>query len=292
METIIIVIGVLIGIAYNTLTERKVMGVMQRRVGPNTIGIWGLLQPMSDGLKLVVKESITPISVNKLLYYIGPIGMLYISLIIWLYIPYGEGVKNNNIDIWYILGISSITIVFVIISGYGSNSKYSLLGGIRATAQMISYEVVIGIVILGPMMGLNEGPTIRKIVEMQGEVGMNGVTYWPLLVIFVISIIAETGRVPFDLLEAESELVSGFFTEYSSLYFAYFFLAEYGNIIFMSLLTLNLFLGGHLLYLPLIISIFVISRATLVRYRYTDLINICWMDILPITMGYLTIIAD
>ena len=292
ISSLIIIISVLLALAYLTLAERKVMGSMQRRVGPNVVGIYGLGQPIMDGVKLILKESITPIHANKVLYNIAPIGSLVLALILWCIIPISNYVYLDlTYDIIYILAVSSVSILTVLWSGWSSNSKYSFLGSLRSTSQMISYEVVIGFIILTVIFLSNGTPNLTHIINSQISV-LNIFPLFPLFLMFLIGIVAETNRAPFDLPEAESELVSGFNTEYSAAPFALWFISEYGNIIFMSLLTVNLFLGGYLLFLPFILFYFIWIRAAYPRYRYSDLMAICWQNLLPLTIGFIVIVPS
>lgn len=290
VSSLIIIVSVLISLAYLTLAERKVMASMQRRVGPNVVGVYGLLQPIMDGVKLILKESITPTHSNKLLYNMAPIGSLILALILWSVIPInGSTYTDLTYDILYILAISSISILTVLWSGWASNSKYSFLGSLRSTSQMISYEVIIGLIILTVILLTDETPNLTRIITSQSST-MNIFPLLPLFFMFFISIVAETNRAPFDLPEAESELVSGFNTEYSAAPFALWFISEYGNIIFMSLLAVNIFLGGYIIFLPFILFSFIWIRAAYPRYRYTDLMNICWESLLPLVIAFIILV--
>jgi NADH:ubiquinone oxidoreductase subunit H len=246
IEVLIVIVPLLLSVAFLTLAERKAMGSMQRRLGPNTVGYYGLLQPFADALKLFVKESVIPAHANKALFLLAPVLSLIVSLLSWGVIPFGSGLTLADISlgILYLLAVSSLGIYGVVFAGWSANSKYAFLGSLRSTAQMISYEVVIGLVILTVILCLGS-LNLTNIIESQ-------VSTWyiipllPLSLMFLISIIAETNRAPFDLPEAESELVAGFFTEHSSVPFVMFFLAEYASIILMSSLFSILFLGGYL----------------------------------------------
>lgn len=290
INILMLIIVVLLMVSYLTLAERKVMASTQRRVGPNVVGIYGIAQPIIDGLKLVIKESITPAHSNTLLYYIAPVGNLFLALILWFVIPIGPFIYLDlKFDILYILAVSSVSILTVLWSGWSSNSKYSFLGALRSTAQMISYEVIIGFIVLTVIFLLNDTPNLLHIIDSQSHV-FNFFPLFPLFLLFLISIVFETNRHPGDLPESESELVSGFNTEYSAAPFALFFIGEYSNMIFMSLLATHLFLGGFLLFTPLILFYFIWIRAAYPRYRYTDLMSICWESLLPLTIAFIVLI--
>nr|QFQ52394.1 NADH dehydrogenase subunit 1 [Paramoeba aparasomata] len=302
LQYFIIIIPVLLSVAIFTVFERKVIGYTQYRQGPIRVGFLGLLQPIADGLKLLIKEPITPINSNFLMFTSAPIITLLLSLINWSLIPfdYGSVLSDLNLGILFILGISSLGVYGVIIAGWSSNSKYAFLGALRSAAQMISYEVSIGIIlitILLPVGSLN----LTDIVLAQKDIWFI-IPFFPIFILFFISSIAETNRHPFDLPEAEAELVSGYNVEYSSVGFAFFFIGEYANIIFMSALNSILFLGGWLspFYLfdflegPVIFSIkilififiFIFVRAILPRYRYDQLMSLGWKVFLPLSLGF------
>lgn len=246
IEVLILIAPLLLSVAFLTLAERKAMGSMQRRLGPNKVGYYGLLQPFADALKLFVKESVLPAHANKALFLLAPMLSLIVSLLAWGVIPFGSGLTLADISlgILYLLAISSLGVYGVIFAGWSANSKYAFLGGLRSTAQMVSYEVVIGLIILTVVLCLGSLNLI-DVIESQKSVWYI-IPLLPLSLMFLISVIAETNRAPFDLPEAESELVAGFFTEHSSVPFVLFFLAEYGSIILMSTLVCILFLGGYL----------------------------------------------
>merc|ERR1712083_541782 len=244
IKLITIVIPLLISVAYFTLVERKIMGSIQRRKGPNVIGFLGLLQPLADGLKLFVKETILPSNANLLLFTLAPIMTFLLSLISWAVIPFSENcvLSDLNIGILYLLAISSLSVYGIILAGWSSNSKYSFLGAIRSSAQMISYEVSIGFIILSVVI-CSSSFNLTKIVLSQVNVWFF-IPLFPMFLMFCVSMLAETNRHPFDLPEAEAELVSGYNVEYSAMGFALFFLGEYSNMLAMSSFTTILFLGG------------------------------------------------
>merc|ERR1712113_800956 len=312
LKILAIVVPLLISIAYFTLAERKIMASIQRRKGPNVIGFLGLLQPLADGLKLLVKETILPSSSNL---------AFSLSLINWAVIPFTEHcvLSDLNIGILYILTISSLNVYSIILAGWSSNSKYSFLGAVRSASQMISYEVSIGFTLLSVVVCSNSF-NLTKIVLAQNKTWFI-LPLFPIFLIFCVSMLAETNRHPFDLPEAEAELVSGYNVEYSAMTFALFFLGEYGNMLFMSTLLSILFLGGWLPFpifndlileflsfndsfvfilsavffsLKVLIGVFlfIIARAALPRYRYDQLLELGWKSFLPLTVSYLIFTAS
>ena len=305
---LLLIIPLLITIAFFTLIERKIMASIQRRQGPNLIGWLGLLQPFADGLKLFLKETIIPSNSNKGLFLFSPVFTFFLSLFSWLVIPFNENIVlvNLNFGVLFIFTISSLGVYGIILAGWSSNSKYAFLGSLRSAAQMISYEISIGLVIL-PVILCSKSLNLTKIVLIQ-ESGWFLFFLFPSFLMFLISILAETNRTPFDLPEAEAELVSGYNVEYSSMGFALFFLAEYSNIILMSTLTTILFLGGWLPFFDFylfnfipklfwfsikvgfIIYFFIWVRASLPRYRYDQLMTLGWKRLLPLSLGYLVFI--
>ena len=305
LKIISITIPLLISVAYFTVAERKIMGAIQRRRGPNVVGFIGLLQAFADGLKLFVKETTLPSNSNIIIFLLAPILAFLLSLIGWAVIPFSHKIvlADTNLGILYLFAVSSFNIYGIVLAGWSSNSKYAYLGGLRSAAQMISYEISIGFIILTVCVcagSLN----LSKIILVQQQIWLI-VPLFPLFVIFYISMLAETNRHPFDLPEAEAELVSGYNVEYSAMTFALFFLGEYGNMLLMSALSSILFLGGWLplfnifpLYfipgsvwfsLKVIIGVlfFIITRATLPRYRYDQLMHLGWKCFLPLAIGYL-----
>lgn len=308
IKIIIIVVPLLIAVAYVTLAERKIMGSMQLRKGPNVVGVFGLLQPLADGLKLFSKETILPTHSNIMIFILGPILSLMLALISWGVIPYSETavLSDINVSVLYLFAVSSISVYAILMSGWGSNSKYAFFGAIRAAAQMISYEVCIGLILLSVIVCVGELNLI-KIVNAQKDCWFI-FPLFPAALMFFVSALAETNRAPFDHAEGESELVSGFNTEYSGMTFALFFLAEYSHIILMSLLTALLFLGGWLpftqvlsfipgeinlgLKTTLLVFTFVWVRASFPRMRYDALMQLLWKSYLPLSLGYLILVSS
>nr|YP_009158719.1 NADH dehydrogenase subunit 1 [Heliconius clysonymus]AKO73365.1 NADH dehydrogenase subunit 1 [Heliconius clysonymus] len=288
---LILLIGVLIGVAFLTLLERKVLGYIQIRKGPNKLGLMGILQPFSDAIKLFSKEQVYLNYSNYFSYYLSPIISFMLSLIIWMVIPYFFNMVMFNLGLLFFLSCTSVGVYTLLIAGWSSNSNYSLLGGLRAVAQTISYEVSLSLILMSGIimiMDLN----LMKFSDYQFLVWFMFMML-PLSMCFFSSMLAETNRTPFDFAEGESELVSGFNIEYSSGGFALIFLAEYSSILFMSLLFVIMNMGGYdlnlLFYLKLVfISFFFIwVRGTLPRYRYDKLMYLCWKSYLPISLNYL-----
>jgi len=304
IKILIVVVPLLISIAYFTLVERKLMGSIQRRRGPNVIGYLGLLQPLSDGLKLFAKETIFPSNSNLFIFLIAPVITFVLSLISWAVIPfcYGSVISDINIGVLYLFAVSSLSVYGIIMAGWSSNSKYPFLGALRSSAQMISYEVSIGFIIV--CVSLCAGSfNLTDITLAQSEVWFI-IPLFPMFILFIISALAETNRHPFDLPEAEAELVSGYNVEYSAMTFALFFLGEYSNMLLMSAFISILFLGGWLplfeilgIFIPsviwfclkicLIVVFFIWTRATLPRYRYDQLMYLGWKCFLPLSLSYL-----
>lgn len=311
LKVLALVVPLLIAVAYVTLAERKVLGSMQLRKGPNVVGIFGLLQPLMDGIKLFTKETILPTHANLVIFVLAPVFAFTLSLLSWAVIPYdgdsGSVIADLNIGILYLFAISSISVYAILMSGWSSNSKYAFFGAIRAAAQMISYEVSMGLIIISVIMcagSLN----ITKIVLAQEEIWFV-VPLFPAAIMFFVSALAETNRPPFDLTEGESELVSGYNVEYSAMAFALFFLAEYAHIILMSLLTSVLFFGGWLPLIPFnvdlipnafwlalktsfFIFVFVWVRATFPRMRYDQLMALLWKSYLPLSLGFVVLVSS
>ena len=304
LRILILILPLLIAIAYFTLAERKILASIQRRKGPNVVGIFGLLQPLADGLKLFVKETVLPSNADTLLFLIAPILTFFLSLLSWVIIPLGSGMfyTELNIGILYLLAISSLGVYGIIIAGWSSNSKYAFLGALRSTAQMVSYELTIGFSILSVVI-CAKSLNLIDIVLAQRTVWY-AVPLFPVFIIFFISCLAETNRHPFDLPEAEAELVSGYNVEYSAMGFALFFLGEYANMLLMSSLTTILFLGGWLapfniwffnilpgsfwfsLKITFFVILFIVARAILPRYRYDQLMRLGWKVFLPFVLSW------
>jgi NADH-quinone oxidoreductase subunit H len=282
-------VPLLVAVAYLTLVERKVLAALQRRRGPNLVGFWGLLQPLADGLKLFAKETIIPSNANSYIFFMAPLITFALSLINWLVLPLDQGwvLVDLNLGLLYLFSFSSLSIYGIVLSGWSSNSKYAFLGSLRASAQMISYEISIGIILLNVILCTGT-LNLSKIVFLQEKMWYL-VPLFPAALLFFFSILAETNRPPFDLPEAEAELVAGYIVEYSAMTFAFFFLAEYSNIILMNLLFVLLFLGGWnggLLWKVLIcLFIFIWIRASLPRYRYDQLMTLGWKVFLPISLA-------
>jgi NADH-quinone oxidoreductase subunit H len=291
LKSLIVIIGLLIAVAFATLFERKVMAAMQKRRGPNVVGIVGLLQPLADGLKLVLKETIIPIVADKFIYAIAPIITFTISIVLWSVIAIGVNsvFASINSGVIFILAVSSIGVYGIILAGWASNSKYAFLGGLRSAAQMVSYEVALGLIILS-IITYSGTVNIQEITENQDKVWFI-VPLFPGFLLAFISALAETNRPPFDLPEAEAELVSGYNVEYSSTGFALFFLGEYANIILMSVLLAVFFLGGIVKSKVLgaikgvsMLFSFIWVRATLPRFRYDQLMYLGWKVLLPFAL--------
>lgn len=304
-----IIVPLLVAVAYLTYFERKVIASMQLRKGPNVVGPFGLLQPLADGAKLFIKETILPSGANKILFAMAPMLTFILSLIAWAVIPFDAGMvlADINVGILYLFAISSLGVYGVIMAGWASNSKYAFLGALRSAAQMVSYEVSIGFVIITVLLCVGS-LNLSAIVEAQKTIWF-AIPLLPMFVIFFVSALAETNRAPFDLPEGESELVAGYFVEYSSMTFALFFLGEYANMILMSGMTAVLFLGGWLppidiapfnwipgpiwffIKISLVLFCFLWVRATFPRYRYDQLMRLGWKVFLPLSLAWVVITA-
>jgi NADH-quinone oxidoreductase subunit H len=302
-KILVLVVPLIVCVALLTLAERKVIAAMQLRRGPNVTGPFGLLQPFADGLKLIVKEVLIPTQANKIIFLLAPMVTFSLALLGWAVIPWSDGwvIANINVGILYLFAISSLSVYGIIMAGWASNSKYAFLGAIRSSAQMISYEVSIGFVIITVML-MAGSLNLTDIVRAQEHHWFAATGLFPMFIVFYISALAETNRHPFDLPEAEGELVAGYNVEYSSMTFALFFLGEYANMILMSGMTAILFLGGWLppfhvapftlipgpvwfaLKIAFSLFVFLWVRAALPRYRYDQLMRLGWKVFLPLSL--------
>ncbi|NDF12801.1 MAG: NADH-quinone oxidoreductase subunit NuoH [Proteobacteria bacterium] len=311
-KIILITLPLLICVAYLTYAERRVIAAMQLRKGPNVVGVFGLLQPIADAVKLMFKEVVLPTKANKVVFILAPMTTFILALIGWAVVPFSEGMvlANINVGVLYLFAISSLGVYGIIMAGWASNSKYAFLGAIRSAAQMVSYEVSIGLVVINVLL-MTGSLNLQEIVLAQKHF-----TWWqhllllPMMVVFFISILAETNRHPFDLPEAEAELVAGFNVEYSSMTFALFFLGEYANMILMSGLLTIFFLGGWLppLDIPMftmipglvwfaakicvVLFLFLWVRAAFPRYRYDQLMRLGWKVLLPLTLIWVVVTSS
>lgn len=305
----LIVGGVLLSVAYLTYAERKVLGAMQRRQGPMTVGPFGLLQPIADGVKLFSKETIVPSGANKPVFFLAPMMLFALSLIAWAVIPFDKNwvLANINVGVLYLFAISSMGVYGVIMAGWASNSRYAFLGALRSASQMVSYEVSMGLIIVCVIL-CTGSLNLMEIVEAPRPLWMQ-LLLFPMFIVFLVSILAECNRAPFDLPEGESEITGGFMVEYSAMTFALFFLGEYANMILMSAITTTLFLGGWLppfgitalafvpgiiwfgLKTAFVLFVFLWARATLPRYRYDQLMRLGWKIFLPLTLIWVLLTA-
>ncbi len=328
LEGLLLIVPALLTVAFVTIAERKTMASMQRRLGPNAVGYYGLLQAFADALKLLLKEYVAPTQANIILFFIGPMITLIFALLGYLVVPYGSGifVSDYSLGMLYMLAVSSLATYGILLAGWAANSKYAFLGSLRSTAQLISYELILSSVILLVIL-LTGNLNMITIVESQRVVDFL-LPLFPLFIIFFIGSIAETNRAPFDLAEAESELVSGFMTEHSASIFVFFFLAEYASIVLICMLNSILFLGGYLCIIPvnLIIDVlntvfgvdssileeifvnisssplnlavktaflvftFIWVRASFPRIRFDQLMSVCWTVLLPLIIAYVVLI--
>ena len=309
-KILLIVVPLLLGVAYLTLAERKVLAAMQLRKGPNVVGPFGLLQPLADGLKLLLKETVIPSGANPVVFIAAPMVTFILAVVAWAVIPFGYGLvlADINVGVLYLFAISSLGVYGIIMAGWASNSKYAFLGALRSAAQMVSYEVSIGFVIISVLLCVGS-LNLSDIVLAQKNSMWFAVPLFPMFVVFFISALAETNRAPFDLPEAEAELVAGYNVEYSAMTFALFFLGEYANMILMSAMTTILFLGGWLpplsiapftwipgpiwfaLKIALCLFVFLWVRATFPRYRYDQLMRLGWKVFLPFSLFWLVVTA-
>nr|YP_007626511.1 NADH dehydrogenase subunit 1 [Philantomba maxwellii]AEP21975.1 NADH dehydrogenase subunit 1 [Philantomba maxwellii] len=296
INILMLIIPILLAVAFLTLVERKVLGYMQFRKGPNVVGPYGLLQPIADAIKLFIKEPLRPATSSISMFILAPVLALSLALTMWIPLPMPYPLINMNLGVLFMLAMSSLAVYSILWSGWASNSKYALIGALRAVAQTISYEVTLAIILLSVLL-MNGSFTLSTLIITQEQVWLI-FPAWPLAMMWFISTLAETNRAPFDLTEGESELVSGFNVEYAAGPFALFFMAEYANIIMMNIFTTTLFLGAfHNPYLPelytvnftvksLLLTItFLWIRASYPRFRYDQLMHLLWKSFLPLTLA-------
>ncbi len=299
---LLIAVPLMVAMAYLTYAERKIIGAMQLRQGPMTVGPYGLLQPLADGVKLFFKETVIPTGANKVVFVMAPMVTFVLALVGWAVIPFGDGLvlADINVGVLYLLAISSLGVYGIIMAGWASNSRYAFLGALRSSAQMISYEIAIGLIIINVLITAGS-LNLSEIVRAQQGLWYV-IPHFPMFMIFLVAILAETNRHPFDLPEDEATLVTGYNVEYSSMTFALFFLGEYMNMILMSAIATILFLGGWLppldlfpftlvpgpiwfiLKVCLVLFCFIWARATLPRYRYDQLMRLGWKVLLPLSL--------
>ncbi|CAE6733841.1 NADH:quinone oxidoreductase subunit H [Candidatus Nitrotoga fabula] len=314
VKILVIVVPIMLTVAYLTLAERKVIGYMQVRIGPNRVGYFGLLQPLADGLKLLMKEIIVPSGSNRFLFVSAPILALMPALAAWAVVPFDDGMvlADVNAGLLYILAMTSLGVYGIIIAGWASNSKYAFLGSLRSAAQIVSYEIPMGfglVCVLMVSQSMNLGDIVLGQSGSAGLLGWYFIPLFPIFVVYFISGVAETNRAPFDMAEGESEIVAGFHVEYSGMAFALFFLAEYANMILIAILTAIMFLGGWLPpfdiapfnLLPgifwllaktsFMLFLFLWFRATFPRYRYDQLMRLGWKVFIPLTLVWLVIVG-
>jgi len=309
VQALALLVPLLLTVAMLTWAERKVLAAMQLRRGPNVVGPLGMLQPFADALKMMMKETVIPSGANRVLFILAPMITFSLAMIAWAVIPVNDGwaIADINVGILYLLAISSLGVYGIVIAGWASNSKYAFLGALRSAAQMVSYEVSLGFVVITVLLTVGS-LNLTDIVRAQRDIWFF-IPHFPMFVIFFVSALAETNRAPFDLPEGESELVAGFFVEYSSLSFALFFLGEYAAMILMSALTTILFFGGwyppldvapftwipgpiwFILKIFLFLFIFIWVRATFPRYRYDQLMRLGWKVFLPFSLLWLVLTA-
>jgi NADH-quinone oxidoreductase subunit H len=308
IKIVLLVVPLMLGVAYLTYAERKIIGWMQVRIGPNRVGFYGLLQPIADAVKLLMKEIIIPSGANKGLFILGPILVIAPALAAWAVIPFTDTLvlANINAGLLYVMAITSMGVYGVIIAGWASNSKYAFLGAMRSAAQIVSYEIAMGFALVGVLMAAQ---SLNLVDIVQGQAG--GAHHWyfiplfPLFIVYLIAGVAETNRAPFDVAEGESEIVAGFHVEYSGMAFAVFFLAEYANMILVATLTALMFLGGWLspvTFLPdgivwwllktgFVLFLFLWFRATFPRYRYDQIMRLGWKVFIPITIVWIVVVG-
>lgn len=308
VKILLIVAPLMIAVAYLTYAERKVIGYMQVRLGPNRVGPWGLLQPVADGIKLLMKEIVIPSGANRGLFLLGPVLALAPALAAWAVFPFTDHLvlADLNAGLLYVLAITSLGVYGVVIAGWASNSKYAFLGAMRSAAQIVAYEIAMGFALVGVLLAAQSLNLVEIVKAQEG-----GFWHWyfiplfPLFLVYLISGVAETNRLPFDVAEGESEIVAGFHVEYSGMAFAIFFLAEYANMILVAGLTSVLFLGGWLSPLPFlpdgifwvlakiscVLFLFLWFRATFPRYRYDQIMRLGWKVFIPVTLVWIVVVA-
>ncbi len=310
VKIVVIVLPLMGAVAYLTLVERKVIGYMQIRIGPNRVGPYGLLQPIADAIKLLMKEIVVPSGANKFLFVLGPVLAIMPALAAWAVIPFNPELVLANVDasLLYVMAITSMGVYGVVIAGWASNSKYAFLGALRSAAQIVSYEIAMGFALVTVLMMSHSLNLVEIVKAQQGPLGLlqwNWIPLLPMFVIYVISGTAETNRAPFDVAEGESEIVAGFHVEYSGMTFAIFFLAEYANMILIAALTSIMFMGGWLSPLPFlpdsilwlfakmsfVLFLFLWFRATFPRYRYDQIMRLGWKVFIPATLVWLVLVA-
>jgi NADH-quinone oxidoreductase subunit H len=320
VKIMVIILPIMGGVAYYTLAERKILGFMQVRPGPNRVGYWGLLQPIADGIKLLLKEFIIPTGANKFLFLAAPVMALTPALAAWAVVPFFDGgtLANVNAGLLYLLAMTSLGVYGIIIAGWASNSKYAFLGALRSAAQIVSYELAMGfalVCVLLAAQSLNMGEIVQGQQSEYGLFGWYWIPLFPMLVVYFLAGVAETNRAPFDLAEDESAIVAGFHTEYSGMGFALFFLAEYANMILIAALTVVFFLGGYLnpfhgwgalgeftdqvpglfwmlAKMSIFLFLFLWLRATFPRYRYDQLMRLGWKVFIPLTLIWVVVVAS
>ena len=318
IKIVVVVLPLMGAVAYLTLWERKFLGWMQVRLGPNRVGPWGLLQPIADAMKLLTKEILVPTAANKGLFFIGPLLTIMPAMAAWAVVPFGPDVAlaNVNAGLLFVMAIASMEVYGVVISGWASNSKYAFLGAIRASAQMVSYEIAMGFCLVVVLM-VSGSMNLSDIVRVQGKGNMvdmglgflswNWLPLLPIFVIYVISGLAETNRHPFDVVEGEAEIVAGHMVEYSGMSYAMFYLAEYANMWLIAILASVMFLGGWLSpiaaldFIPgwiwlgmktfFVVSFFIWVRATFPRFRYDQVMRLGWKVFIPLTLVWLTVVG-
>ncbi len=318
IKIVVVVLPLMRAVAYLTLWERKFLGWMQVRLGPNRVGPWGLLQPIADAMKLLTKEILVPTAANKGLFFVGPVLTIMPAMAAWAVVPFGPDVAlaNVNAGLLFVMAIASMEVYGVVISGWASNSKYAFLGAIRASAQMVSYEIAMGFCLVVVLM-VSGSMNLSDIVRVQGKGNMvdmglgflswNWLPLLPIFVIYVISGLAETNRHPFDVVEGEAEIVAGHMVEYSGMSYAMFYLAEYANMWLIAILASVMFLGGWLSpfaaldFIPgwiwlgiktfFVVSFFIWVRATFPRFRYDQVMRLGWKVFIPLTLVWLTVVG-